>query len=58
MAAFFLFGLGIGRTEGKDGALEMNVLGVFSTHTARFLLNDCDGLIFCTIFADDGNDKA
>lgn len=32
--------------------------GSFSTYTARFLLNDCEGLIFCTIFADDGEDKS
>ena len=33
------------------------VIWVFSTHTARFLLNDCDDLIFFATFADDGNNK-
>ena len=44
--------------RGEEWSFGDECLGSFSTHTASFLLNDCDGLIFCTIFADDGDDKA
>ena len=53
--AFFSYSL---RTLGIIMRSVTGLSGCFSTHTARFLLNDCDGLIFCTIFADDGDDKA
>lgn len=56
---FLHFSNRLGLGVKKEGwSLSDNCFGSFTTHTAIFLLNDCEGLIFCTIFADDGNDKA